>query len=442
VAQLYLPAERNSAIAKLTRFADRSKYDEREEIACDLFWGDWLSDEPEERVKELMAMDTVENAYRTWFVFDFDGGDGRTLLDEFLESQARNLSSGESRYLEAVRESHLRLYEVLDVKPEEGLVLRDLWDDRQLFVRERAGTRQIVAWDLIVARVVLGGDGGEPVFETVPYLFRASAKDDLLKILRRTHRAFQKQFPEKGIVDFFKTMGVLFHQFWLDRVALPPPPKFVTGDGQPIILAKVIFDLLDRDKAIEALLKREDMLDNEDGSYTWVAPAGNDRRSLGTIVFANNQAVFDAISRERAEKARDELPGICGDAVRFRLISYEDIEQALKRAPKKTKRKEPDIPIEEQRRILGAFQEQHYRAWPDRPLPAFGNRTHAPRGQAQDYAPQSDRAAQGFRSDVRAPAPRRRSRLRFYLDVGRAGPRARVSSDQACRLEEGHMKAL
>lgn len=374
-AQLYLPAERSSAIAKLNRFADRSEYDELDEIACDLFWGDWLSDEPEERVEELMQMDTVENAYRSWFICDFDSGDGRTLLDKFLESEARSLSSGESRYLEAVRESHLRLYETLEVKPEEGFVLRDLWDDRRLFVRERAGTRQIVAWDLIVARVVPGGDGGEPVFEAAPYLFRASNKDDLLKILRRTHRAFQKQFPDKGLVEFFKTMGVLFHQFWLDRVALPPPPTFLTRDGQPIIFAKVIFDLLDREKAAKALAEREDMADNEDGSYTWLVPDGDEHRSLGTLVFENEKAVFEAISRERAEKARDELPGICGVALRFRAISYEDVDQALKRAPKRTKRKEPDIPIEEQQRIIGAFQDKHYRAWPDTPLPAFGNRT-------------------------------------------------------------------
>ncbi len=49
-AQLYLPAERSSAITKLNRFADRSEYDELDETAFDLFWGDWLSDEPEERL--------------------------------------------------------------------------------------------------------------------------------------------------------------------------------------------------------------------------------------------------------------------------------------------------------------------------------------------------------------------------------------------------------
>ena len=85
--------------------------------------------------------------------------------------------------------------------------------------------------------------------------------------------------------------------------------------------------------------------------------------------------MFETISKKRAEKARDELPGVFGGAVKFRAISYEDVEQAIKRAPKTAKNKEPEIPIEEQRRVLGEYYEQHYRKWLDEPVPALGNRT-------------------------------------------------------------------
>ncbi len=62
-------------------------------------------------------------------------------------------------------------------------------------------------------------------------------------------------------------------------------------------------------------------------------------------------------------------------AARFRAISYEDVEQALQHAPKTTKKEESSIPIEEQRKMLGEFYEQHYRKWLDEPVPALGNRT-------------------------------------------------------------------
>ena len=118
------------------------------------------------------------------------------MLDDYLETEGNKLSSGEFNFLNGLRGSHLRLYEILEVKPDQGFELRDLWDDRRLFVRERAATRQIVAWDLIVARIGPGGDG-ETVFETIPYLFPAADKDGLLKGLRKAHQVSRMSFRRR-----------------------------------------------------------------------------------------------------------------------------------------------------------------------------------------------------------------------------------------------------
>ena len=380
VAQSYRPAERSSALAKLMRFAARPKYKELHRAALALFWGDWLSEKPDHQLEEVMTSEQVEIAYNSWLAFDFDCGGGRRMLDDYLETEGNKLSSGELNYLNGLRGSHLRLYEILEVKPDQGFEVRDLWDDRRLYVRERAATRQIVAWDLIVARIGPGGDG-ETVFETIPYLFRAADKDGLLKGLRKAHQVFTHEFPNEEISDFFKRMAPVFHKLWLERVALPTRPKLITGDGEPFIFAKVIFDILDREAAIRFLADRDDIVDHGDGSYVWLEPAGNFQRSVGTMIFDEKRVVLETTSQKRAEKARDELPILFGGAVRFRAISYEDVEQALKRAPQTSKQKEPDIPVEEQRKILGEYYEDHYRKWLDEPVPALGNRTprHAAR---------------------------------------------------------------
>jgi hypothetical protein len=176
-------------------------------------------------------------------------------------------------------------------------------------------------------------------------------------------------------------MAPVFHKLWLEHVALPPLPKLITGDGEPFIFAKVIFDLVDRGAVIRSLADRDDIVDHGDGSYAWLEPAGRFQRSVGTMVIEERRVVFETTSQKRADKARAELPNLLGGAARFRAISYEDVEQAIKRAPKTTKPKEPDIPIEEQRKVLGEFYEQHYRRWLDEPVPALGNRTprHAAR---------------------------------------------------------------
>lgn len=373
-APLYLPAERSSALAKLMHFAGKAKYEALHHAAFALFWGDWLAETPDARMREVMASESVEIAYNSWFGFDFDCGDGRRTLEMFLESSGRGLSSGELRYLQGMRDSHLRLYEILEVKPDYGIDVRDLWDDRRFYVREHAATRQLVQWDLVVARIGLAEDG-ETVFETLPYLFRAADRDDLLKGLKKAHRVFTQEYSGKSLSEFFKTMAPVFHKLWLERVALAPRPKIITSDGEAFIFAKVIFDLLDRAAALRCLADRDDIVNQSDGSYVWLEPAGNGQRSLGTIIIEEQRVVFETTSQKRAEKARDELPGLFGAAVKFRAISYEDVEQVIKRAPKTMQRKEPDIPIEEQREILREYYESYYRKWLDQPVPVLGNRT-------------------------------------------------------------------
>ena len=340
ISQSYRSAERNSALAKLMRFAARSKFKEIHHAALTLFWGDWLSDKPDHNLEKVMTSEQVEIAYNSWFAFDFDCGGGRRMLDVYLETEGNKLSSGELNYLNGLRGSHLRLYEILEVKPDQGFEVRDLWDDRRLYVRERAATRQIVPWDLVVARIGWGGDG-ETVFETLPYLFRAAEKDDLLKGLRKAYQVFTHEFPNEEIPDFFRRMAPVFHKLWLERVALPPRPKLITGDGEPFIFAKVIFDLLDREAAIRSFADRDDIIDHGDGSYVWLEPAGNFQRSVGTMVIEENRILFEATSQKRAEKARDELPSLSAarrDFARSAMKMWSRRSSARRKQPSRKNR--------------------------------------------------------------------------------------------------------
>jgi hypothetical protein len=356
------------------RFTARDEFDEKHKAALALFWGDWLAEEPDDALDAVIKSKTADLSYHSWFAYDYDLGNGQTPFELFLEKEGRNLRTGERNFLEGMRGSHLRLYEILEVKPDEGFEVLDLWEDRRFFVRERAATRQVVAWDLVIARIGPGGEG-ETVFETLPYLFRAADKDDLLKGLRKAYRVFAQEFPESGLSDFFRKIAPVFHKLWLERVALPPRPKFITGDGEPFIFAKVFFDLVDREGAIRSLVDRDDVADQGDGSYVWLEPAGDLQRSIGRMTFEERRIVIETTSKKRAEKARDELPAVFGGAASFRAISYEDVEQAIKHAPPTSKKSEVDIPVEDQRKILGEFYEQHYRKWLDQPLPMLGNRT-------------------------------------------------------------------
>jgi hypothetical protein len=366
------------------RFSARAEFKGDHAAALKIFWGDWLLDEPDEELRRVMGLEQVEIAYNSWFAFDFDLGDGQRPVDFFLEREGDKLSPGERNYLDGMRDSHLRLYEILAVKADQGFDLRDLWDDDTLWVTERLATRHVVTWDVIAARAGRGEDG-EMILETIPHIYPAVAKDDLLKNLRKAHRVFTRRFPKKSIADFFKSMAPLFHQTWLERVALRPFPKVMTAEGDSFIFAKVVFEIRERSAVVELLAGRPELVEHGDGSYGWLEQKGASRRGLGRFVLEDGRLVFETTSRQRAERGKEFIQGLLGEAVKFKAIAYEDVKQALRHAPERAQSETPEIPPEMQAELLERFYEDHYRKWVDQPVPALGNRTprHAARLKTQ-----------------------------------------------------------
>ena len=88
VLPAYRSEERRSALAKLVRFAGRAEFDAQRKIAFEDFWGDWLDDEPDDRLGELARSESVSIAFNSWFFYDFELPDGSTVFDRFVERQA------------------------------------------------------------------------------------------------------------------------------------------------------------------------------------------------------------------------------------------------------------------------------------------------------------------------------------------------------------------
>ncbi len=394
----FTAAERQSVLEGLFRFSRRAELDEAHTVASAAFWVDWMVGRREDELREAMRLTESETAYLEWFVFDFRLASDRTLAEEFLARERRSLRSGETRYLERMRLSHLRLYEIARVRPEEGLDLTDLWTGKRLRVRERLGTRQLVVWDLIAARVMLG-PANVPVLDGLPYLYPALAKEEILKRLRWAHRNFKRRVPGGDLTAFFKRHGMLFHHLWLDHVALRPMPRVVTGEGDEVVLARVVFDVKDQGAVAAALAHHPDLRQQDDGSSVWLEAeqaadrpparraakgiqvtsmrfeAGEaPRRSLGTVALKGQYLVFEATSRPRAERGRAMIEALAGSAVAYRATGYQDVGQAAKASPNPAARPS-EIPPEVEAKLLGEFYEQHYRGWLDEPLPALGGRT-------------------------------------------------------------------
>ena len=287
-----------------------------------------------------------------------------------------SLGRGEREYLERMRDAHLRPYQVTEVKLDEGLRLLDLWTREQVWVQERLATRQLVRWDLLVVRLMPGA-AGDLVIDGMPYLYPVGSKEALLRNLRRSHREFKRNAPSATLTDFFRRVTPLFHHFWLETVALRPLPKLVTAEGDALVFARAIFDVRDREALLAALDNHPDLHRGDDGSYGWLEDTPEFKRALGRFVLEKNRLVLETQSKERVERGRAFLQSLAGDAVRFRLVEYEDPERALERVARSPKPAPSGdrVPPEIEAQMVGEFYEQHYRRWLDEPVPALGNRT-------------------------------------------------------------------
>jgi hypothetical protein len=363
--------ERESALAALTRFAHRSEFDAEHERADDEFLEqepEGLTDEEAERLDEL----DDEYAFHTFFHFDYQLDDGRTLAEVFLEREGHRLRAGEREYLARMSATELRLYEVLEVRPEEGFQLADLWTDERSWVRERAATRQVVQWDLLGARL-MPGEHGHLVMDGAPYLYPAAAREDILEALRDAYQDTEDQDPR----TFFKRAAPLFHGLWLDHVALPPRPRVVTAEGDPVVFTRVVFDLHDPTGALTALASHPDLRPGSEGRYVWYEAEDADgmRRRLGIFVVEGDRLTFETTSEARAARGRGFVEGLAGSAATYHATEFPDVDEVLDDGAEDTPSPAADVPPEVEAALVGEFYERHYRDWPDRPLPALGGRT-------------------------------------------------------------------
>jgi hypothetical protein len=380
----YTQGERQSALVALGRFGWRHEFDGDRAAAEQRFWGA-LDLVPKDGQSEVMEQGAA--FFQDWFTTDFRLANGRTLVELFLEREGRRLRSGELRYLERSRPSHLRPYEVVAVRLDEGFDLLDLWTRKRVPVRERLATHQVVQWNVLAARVTLGPDG-VPVLDGLPYLYPARAKDAIMKDLRGLHRKFRRRVPGDD-VDFFKRFGFVFFLWWIEHVVLSSRPQLRTAEGDELVFASTVFDVRDRETLDRALASHPDLSRQDDGSYAWFEPGGSEefRRRLGAFVFRDDRVVLETTSEPRAERGRAFLETLAGDAVRHRATGFESVEQAIKRRPAKPAREEAEIPPEVEAEIVHAYYDKHYRGWLDEPLPALRGQTPRDASQSKTGRP-------------------------------------------------------
>ena len=362
---------------------------------------------------DMLDVFIVEDFFTAWF------GEREELnvVDDYLKCRGWREQGPARRYLEALRDSVVSVYEVVGLVPGRRMTVRDLVRGGDaVTVEEKRGSQGAAMWDRLAARVV--AVNGKRYFTGAVLRLRHELSRELLEAFERMAGELERDIRNdtrrqgskapvtravaREVMLLAGPIAPLVARFWLmDTVvqAHRPAPQMHNTDDEALLHCEVRFPVNgDQAWMIEALDEIEALeRDGEEDEvhWRWVAAGSPLHRaarhrgrrhdleapetvigttSLGYAEMRKGTLVLSVNSRERAERGRELLTSRLGDLVGPALI----VHQGPDRAPEQPAGEVPDeraIPTEEALRVMHAYLDEHYRCTLDEPLPVLDGKS-------------------------------------------------------------------
>lgn len=385
----YTAVDRERARLALAEFLEGPGWTELVEDAEAEFWEDVEMGAmalPEDVVRDLASMS--HDVFEAWLSYDYLLEPNWRIVDAFLEAEP-GLLPGERRYLRAMKNTVMRLYEVTDVEPGQAITLRDLISNDVVRVRERSGSQGLARWTWLAARVVPRGASGHPEIDGGALPIPPPRHEAVLAYIREELEDDATWGPEDDERARWSSIAPMLHAAWRSPLR---PPKMVNYDGDPIVITKVRFAVEEPERLAAALdgasaLEREGNGEGEPAGgglrrWSW-SGKGRDRKELVLLgSFELRDGILDVHtnSAERGERARKLVARVAGELARYQVTVTEDGEEAMRRAlaegpPGLTS---PELDPEHRQLLHDAVEEhmaEHYERWLDEEIPALGGST-------------------------------------------------------------------
>jgi SEC-C motif/Antitoxin Xre/MbcA/ParS C-terminal toxin-binding domain len=315
-----------------------------------------------DRLREIARINALE-----WLLAEGTltvGGREVPAMDLVLGRGGPLLGVEQRGYLETLASRPLRLYEIVESRPGEGMLLRDARERERdpVWVVERAGSRTLVAGGVVAARLI----PGDPC-ELSGAIYSCSALE------LHVHEALD-ELEETG-EDDPRTAGKAIADLWLQWLTAPPP-ALLDALGDPVTLVTDHYQVLDRRALERALAACPDV--HGDPGQGWSRLEEPHADLSRTLLAINPGAAPDRLelfarTLPLADEGREWFAQLAGAAVRFVAREIVDPLAAIGRRPAREGDllPESEVPIEVRRRL----HHHVYRAWADDPIPALGDQT-------------------------------------------------------------------
>jgi hypothetical protein len=340
------------------------------------------------------------------------------IVDDYLKRRGWNEKATNKAYMIALRSSVLSLYEASDIRQGESFLARDLIRGGEpVRVTERTATRTLKPWDRIAARLVemrrkttLGG--GVLPFEhelsecLIAALGRilARAPGELADLIADLdlERAPEASALAVDATEMLRLAAPMVSTYWLNdtlkRVLSPAVPRVFNSDGEDMEIFALHYRLekgVTAEKLSVALEAAPDLDRASATFWNWLArrnapqprgkPKGRDGSAftsmmehgtivLGTLELKDRTLTLHVNSEPRAERGRAMLERLLEGLVSTPLIERQTLDQAM--AEHRMRGAAPvssGLPPDEERRLVHAQLDLHYRRRLDEPIPMLGD---------------------------------------------------------------------
>ncbi|MEW6388540.1 MAG: MbcA/ParS/Xre antitoxin family protein [Thermodesulfobacteriota bacterium] len=387
------------------KFAKKSGHDRYLEEALELYWRTLDPDLDPPEMDEAWFPTFLE-----WFVHDFPiPPHDRPVIQLFLESKPL-LPAEEMQVLQDWQDPHISVYQVKEVKPEQGALVEDIFTGEESFISDVSLSRQTRKWELLTLRKVKVLDEWQA--SGVASKEPPQDKEEIHSLVMEGFKLYRKINHRAQLPDFLRQMGFMLHQRFLTLQVSPRRPQIMTSSGEELTFWEAHYDLANLPEAISRLASQEDFEESdweEDArgqtskiTFEWLekgksvrkikrvlrqsghkidsfftpGPGQEGARILGSVTLEPNQLILAAKGEKRFAIGKERLERVLGGLVQHREDMVKTLEEMWEEHPgEMTEDAASEIPPEIKQAILKDVLDQHYQKWLDSPLPALGGKT-------------------------------------------------------------------
>jgi hypothetical protein len=324
--------------------------------------------------------------------------EGMTVAESFLNKWRSRLSREEIEIIESANRKVFRFYEVSDVTPGQGFLLRNILTDVQYDVNEQSGSKGAQRGEILFA-ALFQVNGRYQTLAMSPYLLPPLAMQNLVELRNIILKRLKvKQLKDAEVSGYDAHLRSIYFEL-LEPLLNPQIPKLCNSDGDPLVPQTLDFEITDPENAFTALTsltagvvsEEELRVDSKlrDGRIheveipwfkkTKAASHPGSNILLGTIRIKGTKLTAEVNSNKRASAIKKKILSILKSKVRFISKAIESIEGIIDLEAKHSQAKSSTIPLDQlPPEVLDGLKDMadaHWTKWFDEKIPALNGKT-------------------------------------------------------------------